>query len=303
MNLQEIIEEVKNKIEASDQFKFVMNNSPGLYLAFESKKTILFEMKKGVEDIDSGKKIDRDSVFLAASLTKPVINNFILSLNILDKKVSTFIKCNHSELNIGHLLEHRSGLRNFLEYINEDDFNQLSLEELVSIILSKELEFNLGEKQEYSNSGYVILSRIIEIIFKKRYEDVLENYYMKKGIHFDFGPHPKRKVPSCYILEKDNFVKARFKKYQYGWGAGSLITSPKEYLKFINSTNYKKTLIKCKGPYGIGYHHTGGSSGVSTFIFCIEKYDLNLILFTNFDNYDHQCIFYCITNSFDWTEY
>ena len=342
MTREEVIKELKIKITNSEQFKLVTDNSPGFYMGFESKGDMLFEMEKGLEDIDTDRKIGIDTAFLTGSLTKPILQDFFLNLDIdiQEKKVSSFIKCDHPELKIAHLLEHRNGLIDLFEYMNKDEFNKISLRELSNIILSKKLKFRPGQKREYSNSGYVILSRIIEIVFKKEYQDVLRDYYIKKGIDFDFGPYPLKKTPSHYIskkhfvefyrihyrnkslkfdfdpqntepwkvssqyvFDKNKLIKIPVNKYYCGWGAGSLIARPKQYLKFINKTNYKKALIKCESPYGVGYYHAGASTGVSTFFFHIEKYDLNVILFANFENYDYKCFPNCITETFSWHEY
>ena len=340
MTREEVMDELKNKIETSDQFKLVTDDSPGLYMGFESKGKILFEIKKGLTNVENGNKIDIDSIFLTASLTKPVLKDFFLELDIQDKKVCSFIKCDHPQLNIGHLLEHRSGLIDHLEYMNKDEFNKISLRELSNIILSKKIKFRPGQKREYCNSGYELLARIIEIVFKKEYQDVLRDYYKKKKIEFNFGPNSLKETPSHYIskkhfveferihyrnkslkfdfdtqhirpwtvssqyvFDKNKLIKIPINKYYCGYGDGSLISSPRQYLKFINTTNYKKILIKCESPYGVGYYHAGASTGVSTFFFHIEKYDLNVILFANFENYDYKCFPNCITETFSWHEY
>ena len=112
MSYQKLIKEISSKVKQTNQYKMISDQTPGFYLAFESDGNIIYEMKKGLEDIESGKKIGIDTFFLTASLTKPIIKNFILNLDddILKKRVSFFTKCDIPELTIEHLINHQSGL-------------------------------------------------------------------------------------------------------------------------------------------------------------------------------------------------
>jgi CubicO group peptidase (beta-lactamase class C family) len=68
-----------------------------------------------------------------------------------------------STVTIGHLLTHRSGLG---AYFNEEYFSRReslrTLDDVVSLFSKEEPAFQPGERQQYSNSGYVLLGRIVE---------------------------------------------------------------------------------------------------------------------------------------------
>ena len=95
----------------------------------------------------------------------------------------------------------------YSEYFNEEMINKLTLDEVVTTILSKKVQFRPGEKNSYSNSGYMVLTKIIEVIFNQKYEDVVKEYYMKKDITFDFGPNHKIAISSQYLFENNKYEK------------------------------------------------------------------------------------------------
>ena len=83
----------------------------------------------------------------------------------------------HQNITIEQLLTHQSGLPNYLaknEYVMRLFEREYSAGELVEQFCSDSLEFDSGTKFQYSNSGYVVLSHIIEKVSGKLFREVLE---------------------------------------------------------------------------------------------------------------------------------
>lgn len=88
----------------------------------------------------------------------------------------------HKNITIEQLLTHQSGLNNYLannEYVMRLFDREYSAGELVEQFCSDSLEFDSGSKFQYSNSGYVVLSHIIEKVSGKSFGAVLEERIFK----------------------------------------------------------------------------------------------------------------------------
>jgi len=74
-------------------------------------------------------------------------------------------------ITIHHLLTHQAGLPPYLSarYMRERDRVD-TLDQLVRVFASEPLQFEPGSRQEYSNSGFVLLGRIVEKVSGTPYE-------------------------------------------------------------------------------------------------------------------------------------
>jgi CubicO group peptidase (beta-lactamase class C family) len=88
-----------------------------------------------------------------------------LSVNDKVKKYLPSAPGAWDDITIHHLLTHTAGIPNYTSF---PDFmktlrNQVTLDELIAKFKDKPLDFKPGEKFRYSNSGYIVLGKIIEI--------------------------------------------------------------------------------------------------------------------------------------------
>ena len=88
-------------------------------------------------------------------------------------------------ITIHHLLTHTSGIPSYTDVKSPEEFRQLSLMTVtpagfVDTFKSKPLEFAVGERFKYDNSGYFLLGYLIETIAGQSYEA-----FLKENI---FGP-------------------------------------------------------------------------------------------------------------------
>ncbi len=124
--------------------------------------------------------------FRIGSLTKQFTSVAILQLQekgLLDVQapVSTYLPNypNGDLITVHHLLTHTAGLPEYLDpkaFLDLAEWMRLSssLDQLVDRFKDLPLEFEPGEKFKYSNSGYVLLTQIIETVAKQPYAEYLQ---------------------------------------------------------------------------------------------------------------------------------
>lgn len=128
--------------------------------------------------------------FRIASITKCFTAVAILQLqekkllhvdDVLTKYIPGFP--NGENISIHNLLTHTSGIPDY--YQNFSDISQCqTLTEIAVNIKNWSLDFYPGHKYSYSNSGYLLLAHIIELVSKKKYEEYLyENIFKPFEMH------------------------------------------------------------------------------------------------------------------------
>ncbi len=117
------------------------------------------------------------------SLTDP-ISKFLPAANLV----------NADKITIKHLLTHTSGFGNYMEHQNYPKLQKsdFTFDDLIKLIADQQPVFNTpGEKFEYSNSGYIVLGKIIEIVTRKKYAEILKKEILKplkmKNTHFEIN--------------------------------------------------------------------------------------------------------------------
>jgi CubicO group peptidase (beta-lactamase class C family) len=154
----------------------------------------------------------------------------------------------HGKITIEQLLTHQSGVPNYTisdDYLAEILSKPYPIDELVNSFCSDSLEFEPGSRFRYSNSGFVLLSLIIEKITSKTYAQVLkEKIFDKlKMQHSYFGePVDTSNLAIGYLYgnpEGRYFV-------QNVIGAGGITSTTEDLLKWSNAIEGEILLPKEK---------------------------------------------------------
>ncbi len=146
---------------------------PGAVLLSAVGNKIIFHQAYGMANIYSRRKMQNNSIFDLASLTKPLATTLAmiklieLKLVSLDQTLGNVLKAfrhtDKKDITIDMLLRHTSGLPAYREYykkiIQSSHDPRLHLRQL---LVKEPLDYKIGEKQEYSDLGFMILSWIIE---------------------------------------------------------------------------------------------------------------------------------------------
>jgi CubicO group peptidase (beta-lactamase class C family) len=80
------------------------------------------------------------------------------------------------KITINQVMLHISGLKN---YVNLSDFDPMTRDEAEKKILNRWLEFDPGEKYQYSNAGYTLLAILIERISGIEYQEFIKREFIR----------------------------------------------------------------------------------------------------------------------------
>lgn len=232
---------------------------------------IRYEKAIGYEDQDANKKAQVSTKYRIGSVNKTytavltfkAIEEGLLQLNQTLDEYFPNIE-NASSITIAQLLQHRSGIPNF---VNREFFNYRteykSREEIFFIITNLTSEFEPGSQGDYSNSNYFLLALILEKVYGETYEQLLQkqitgplnltNTY--SGDQAIIGSNEAQ----SYTFEND---WKRFKPthLSVGLGTGSMISTSTELATFLHglfngsllSEESLKQMQTIEDTYGMG---------------------------------------------------
>lgn len=202
---------------------------------------------------------------------------------------------NGDKITIHHLLTHSSGIHDlgYLPTFREENIKPHTIEEVVNLYKNFPLKFNPGEKYSYSNSGYILLSYIIEKVSHKTFEAFLSEYIFTPLHMYNSGYDNSNTViknrASGYKMVDDKLLNSDYIHMSFPSGAGALYSTVDDlYLwdqALYNKSVFKKEIISTiftphiaiddQGSYGYGWgihtlngrnvvDHSGGIEGFST---------------------------------------
>jgi CubicO group peptidase (beta-lactamase class C family) len=213
-------------------------------------------------------------------------------------------------ITIHHLLTNTSGIPNFTGF---DDYVAKmrlasSTEETVARFSDKPLLFEPGERFDYSNSGYVLLSYIIERVTNRDYEDYIHHAILKPLGLINSGYDNAKKIlknrASGYEV-CGGMVNAEFTDMSIPSGAGGLYSTIEDlYIwglalhtqRQINEQAYERMTTPFKDRYGYGLFiyeeeilgssrkvigHSGGINGFLSEMKHYKNEDLTVIVLSN----------------------
>ncbi|MBN1821314.1 MAG: beta-lactamase family protein [Prolixibacteraceae bacterium] len=222
------------------------NKCMGSFSLFQDGKEV-YQNSFGFADVASDIKVNKETKFRIGSISKTFTATMIMQLFeekklSLDTKLSEYFPGipNAKKITIEQLLRHRTGLFNFT---NKEDYTTWMVKpqtrkDILNHFIKNGTVFEPGEKMEYSNTNYVLLSFIIEEIEKKPYSEVLKSRIT--------GP---LKLDNTYYGEKINSAEDEAFSYskQGGWqletetdmsvpsGAGAIVSMPTDLNRFFNA--------------------------------------------------------------------
>lgn len=171
---------------------------PGIQYVAMSGNTVLYKYAGGYADVKNQKEMTFENTLGVFSTTKVVTAVAILQLAEsgkldIDEKVSRYLpEIPYKEITIRQVLSHTAGVPNpilgnfFIHW--EDEHASFDRNALLSDVLQKhdKLKFAPGKKIKYSNLGFAILGRVIEVVSGLAYEE-----YVQKNIFDKLNLNPK----------------------------------------------------------------------------------------------------------------
>jgi CubicO group peptidase (beta-lactamase class C family) len=207
---------------------------------------VLFSKGFGSADLEWDIPNSPNTKFRLGSVTKQFTAASILlleergKLNVKDpvKKYMPEAPAAWDKITLFHLLTHTSGIPNFTslpDYAKLEPFATTPAQ-LVARFRNNPLEFEPGEKWNYSNSGYVLLSYLVEKISGDNYEKfVRENIFTPLGMKDSGYDSNSAVIPhraSGYVYGKNGFENAGFIHMSIPQGAGALYSTTGDLLKW-----------------------------------------------------------------------
>ena len=260
--------------------------------------------------------------FTAAMIMKLIENG---KLSLETKLYEFFPGINNAKkITIKHLLQHRSGIYN---YTNSKDFENYfnkntSRKKFLETIKKLGSVFKPDEKFEYSNSNYVLLSWIIEDITKKSYSVALEKFITKPlQLKKTFLPDEiseNNNGATSYIYN-NNYEKQQNWHPNIVLGAGGIVSTPTELNVFITkllkgeivSKNLVDAMLTIQNSYGFGiiqvpfgkkkgYGHTGGLAGYRSALYNFYDDKVTVAYTANCEILPvNDIIIYCLNTAFN----
>lgn len=230
--------------------------STGNILVYE-KGEIVFQSSNGLRTIDPIDSLTLNSQFRLASVSKQFTSVAVMKLKQegkldYDQKVSSILNdFPHDNITIKHLLQHTSGIADYIKIISQNYVPQNSTKrdilgnnEILDIFYNSnpKLKFKPGEKYEYSNTGYLVLASIVEEVSKQHFREFLKEnifdplnmnntllYSYKEGYDSDL---PNRVFGYSLNEEKDGYELNDYHVFNDVRGDGGIYSTINDLFKW-----------------------------------------------------------------------
>lgn len=196
------------------------------------------------------------------------------------------------KIRIEHLLSHTAGLGNFVnqQYLDSSKARYRTVDDFMRLTADETLQFEPGTRYQYSNTGFLVLGKLVEVVTGQDYYDyVREHIYEPAGMsgsgHYQLD-HVNRNLAvgydRQYADEGISYLNNTYIGFR-GSPAGSSYSTARDLLKFADAWLGNELLGRehvermlsadpelVSAPYGYGFDvntelsrvgHAGGSLG------------------------------------------
>jgi hypothetical protein len=189
---------------------------------------------------------------------------------------------NGEDITIEHLIKHKSGIVDVVNekpYVFKKTFTNLT--ELIEEFKYLPLNFSPGERYQYSNSGYILLSFIIEKVSGLNYSDFVKiNIFDKLNMKNSFSLIDSLPVKQSkgYSKVEDKFIPSEYFHPSQFVGSGNISSTLEDMYRWYNGL-YKTRKISVDNQ-SIAY---GRIDGWTHTAFLFHEYaDYVIIILSNF---------------------
>ncbi len=278
---------------------------------------VLIAKGYGPANREHGVPCGPETKFRLGSVTKQFTSMILMQLQeegklSVEDKLTDYIPDypDGDKITIHHLLTHTSGVPNFTsfpEYL-ETAMIPSTLEEIVERFKHKPLDFEPGERFSYSNSGYLLLSYILEQVTGKSWEELLRERILEPlGLEETGYDHHETILPhraTGYSLDGLEVRNSAYIDMSIPSGAGAMYSTVGDLFKWDRALYTDKLLTKeslekmftpFKSNYGYGWGirevdgkrviaHGGGINGFVTNISRFVEDDMVIIVLCNIES-------------------
>jgi CubicO group peptidase (beta-lactamase class C family) len=295
---------------------------PGATVLVAQAGQVLYRRAFGQADLERHVAMTPDYRFRLGSLTKQFTACAILKLaeegklsvhNELTRYLPDYPTQGHS-LTIEQVLTHTAGIP---DYTHQPTFTpafqrqDLTPRQLVTLIEAQPLDFVPGTQFRYSNSGYVLLGYLIEVVSGKSYERYLQDtFFTPLGMTHTGYDHPEQVIPeraAGYQPGAAGYENAAALSMSLPYAAGALLTNADDLLRWYEALRQGRVLraasvAQAQQPYrlangsytayGYGWElgtlqgspvvkHVGRINGFLTYVLYLPQQQVFVSLLTN----------------------
>lgn len=312
---QPSLEELASKADAYLQIQTRLGRFSGAVLISQSGKIILAKAY-GLANYELKAPLHVRSKFRIGSLTKSFTAAAILQLAEkgalrLEDPLARFLPDypEGEKITIHHLLTHTSGIANFTNLPEYAKFklNPATPSQTIGLFRQLPLQFEPGAKFAYSNSGYILLTAVIEKVSGRRYADYLrENIFLPLNMldtAYDDSDAVIKHRALGYSLKDGEMINAPYIDMTVPAGAGGLLSTVEDLFawdqvlrtdRLLSPLSRQKMFTPYRQSYGYGWEitevdgkkvarHSGGIEGFSSHFTRFLNENACLIILSNFD--------------------
>ena len=287
-------------------------------IAISKGDQLLYQKAIGYADVAQKKKANINTRYGIGSISKTftatlVLKTVELGKLKLDEPISAFFKDipDAGKITVRQLLNHSSGLHNITDdndYLTWNTKTQTE-KELVERIVKGGADFAPSSKHAYSNSNYILLTYILDKVWKKDYAFLLKEYICKplnlQETTFGRPQNNSSDVSESYRFTHEWTLEPHTDN-SVPLGAGAVWSTPADLGKFfsglfshkiINAASLEE-MKKIDQGYGLGlfqlpfyehmgFGHTGGIDGYSSVAGHFDDGNYNIAIISNANNYNN----------------
>jgi len=299
-------------------------NNPGGVVMVTHKNQIIFSQAYGLANIPYHIPNDKETVFNVGSISKQFTAMGIVLLQLegklsIDDAIQKYLPEMpqfKQTITIRHLLHHTSGLRSSPELFGLAGWREgdAITNEDVYRYLAKQVDLNFepGSEYMYSNSGYILLAKIIENVTKQDFKSWMkENIFLPFQMNATFIEEDCSKLISNTAASYTEIEPSVFKTIENNdltYGASNVYSTstdllkwtknfyetPKEWQRAFTMLETLEVLTSGrKNNYAFGIfvddffgnrrvQHTGAIAGFQSILYCYPDEDLEIVILSNF---------------------
>lgn len=303
---------------------------PGAAILVVENGKIVYQKGYGAANVENNRAITSDTAFDLASITKQFTAMAILQLAERDKlslddslrKFYPEFPAYADKITVRHLLNHTSGVADYIELFlksgkleaggKPSGFEPTGNDTVKILSEQKEPLFAAGERWAYSNSGYVILAKIVEKASGMRFsqfikKNIFEPLKMTQSVVYDETKPKILNRAVSYQKQGDAYKDVDYTPLNLIYGDGSINSTIEDLAKW-DAALYTEKLVKAatlksafapaklndgkltnygfgwfvkQTPNGLETSHSGGWAGFRNFIVRYPEQKLTVAVLSN----------------------
>lgn len=221
------------------------NDQPGLSVAIVKNGQVVFAKGYGKRSLEDDRPVDTDTLFAIGSVTKQFTCACVLllaeegKLSVHDKVAKYFPDLTRAnDITLLDLMNHVSGYPDYypLDFVDRRMRKEISPDELLRQYAGGKLDFESGSRYSYSNTGFILLGRVVEKVSGESFDSFLIRRILKPlGMnHTVYEPEPSdqrlARGYTTFALSEPEYISPEAK----GWigAAGAIYSTPSDLAKW-----------------------------------------------------------------------